>query len=95
VKILIPAMCLVLTTTLCLAQNTSPNPEAGQLQVNPNGSSTLRLDGIDFDFDATGNWSAIYSTYTQPVDIPDRGGIKKAQIIARMKCPAQLEHNKE
>jgi hypothetical protein len=90
VKNLITAMFLVLTATICLAQNTSPNPEVGQVQANANGTSTLKLDGIDIDFDASGNWSAIYSTYTQPVDFPDRRGIKKAQIIAEEKGKAQI-----
>jgi hypothetical protein len=90
VKILVSALSLVLTATLCTAQSTTPNLEVGQLQATSNGSSTLKLDGIDIDFDAAGNWSAIYSTYTHPVEFPDRRGIKKAQIIAEEKGKAQI-----
>lgn len=76
--------------SLAFAQSTQPKPELGQVQENPNGSTTLKLNGLDIDFDAAGNWSAIYSTYTHPVDFPDRRGIKKAQTIAEEKGKAQI-----
>lgn len=81
---------LLLLGTLCLAQNNSVPTGVGQVQVSPDGSSTLKLDGIDITFDAQGAWSAIYSTYTQPVEFPDREGIKKAQIIAEEKGKANI-----
>jgi hypothetical protein len=71
-------------------QDTKQNPEIGQSQVNNDGSTTLKLDGLDMEFDKDGNWSKIYSTYTQPVEFPDRQGIKTAQIIAEEKGKAQI-----
>jgi len=86
----IATLGLVVATAFCVAQNASSSPEVGQSQMSANGSSTLKLEGIDIDFDAAGNWSAIYSTYTQPVEFPDRRGIKKAQIIAEEKGKAEI-----
>jgi hypothetical protein len=76
--------------SLSFGQSAQPNQEVGNVQENPNGSTTLKLDGLDIDFDAAGNWSAIYSTYTHPVDFTDRRGIKKAQLIAEEKGKAQI-----
>lgn len=87
---LLAALFSLTICSICIAQNSSPNPEIGQVQLNANGSTTLKLDGLDMDFDEAGNWSAIYSTYTQPVEFPDRQGIKKAQIIAEEKGKAQI-----
>jgi hypothetical protein len=70
-------------------QNTN-SENVGKVETNPDGSTVLKLDGIDIEFDQSGQWSKIYSTYTHPVEFPDRRGIKKAQVIAEEKGKAQL-----
>lgn len=89
-RIIVKLPALLMFGTLCLAQNGSVAAGVGQIQVSSDGSSKLKLDGIDIEFDATGNWSAIYSTFTQPVEFPDREGIKKAQIVAEEKGKAEI-----
>lgn len=91
-KILLSISLVVAAAAVTVdAQPQSAAPDASQKVVpGPNGSNTLRLDGIDIEFDPNGNWNKIYSTYTQPVDVPDRRGIKKAQVIAEEKGKAQI-----
>ncbi len=94
-KVALVALCLALPLG-SFAQNAAPNPEPGQVQVNPDGSSTVKLgshgdlDGIDIAFDNSGNWSKIYSTYHHPVEFPDRRGIRNAQVIAEEKGKAEI-----
>src|SRR4051794_40024280 len=75
---LVAAAVMSLEPALCQAQQQVPE------------TNVVRLDGLDIEFDKQGNWSKIYSTYTQPVDVPDRRGIKKAQVIAEEKGKAQI-----
>ncbi len=76
---------------MCLAKR-KPSVGSSQpkLESGPDSTNILRLDGLDIVFDASGKWDKIYSTYTQPVDVPDRRGIKKAQVIAEEKGKAQI-----
>jgi len=53
-------------------------------------STTLKLDGLEIEFDAAGDWTRMYSTYRQPVSFPDRTGIRKAYTIAEEKGKAQI-----
>lgn len=82
---------LVFWATSVYGQGKAPKssfPEG--IQVNSDGTSTLRLKGLDIEFDKQGAWTKIYSTYTQAVDFPDRRGIEKAQVIAEEKGKAQI-----
>src|SRR4051794_16691918 len=86
------SFCVFAAISLPLAAQSAPATSDSDQKVvsGPNGTNTLRLDGLDIEFDANGNWNKIYSTYTHPVDVPDRRGIKKAQVIAEEKGKAQI-----
>ena len=81
---------LILIAVNATSQNMPGQPSVDTVQVKADGSSVLRLKGIDIEFDKTGQWSRIYSTYIQPVDFPDRRGIEKAQLIAEEKGKAEI-----
>jgi hypothetical protein len=48
------------------------------------------IDGVEIEWAPDGSFNRIYSRYTQPVAIPDRQGISKAQIIAEEKAKAAI-----
>jgi hypothetical protein len=53
-------------------------------------ASTVSLDGLEIEFDASGAWTRMYSMYRQPVSFPDRVGLRKAYTIAEEKGKAQI-----
>jgi len=59
-------------------------------QVSEGAVTTLRLDGIEIDFDAAGEWVAMHSTSTQPVNFPDQRGIRDAYTIAEERGKAAI-----
>jgi hypothetical protein len=48
------------------------------------------IDGVEIEWGPDGSFNRIYSRYSQPVAIPDRQGISKAQIIAEEKAKAAI-----
>lgn len=54
------------------------------------GTIALALDGLDIEFDDTGNWVRMSSTYRQPVNFPDRAGLRRAYTIAEERGKAQI-----
>ena len=64
--------------------------QSGAPAPSPAAASTLVLDGLEIEFDASGDWSRMYSTYRQPVSFPDRVGLRKAYTIAEEKGKAQI-----
>ena len=65
--------------------------QATAQSVERSGVATLvHLDGLDIEFANDGQWNKIFSTYVQPVEFPDRRGIKTAQIIAEEKGKAAI-----
>lgn len=46
--------------------------------------------GVELKLDRDGNFISLKSTYTQPVELPDRRGISKAYIIAEEKAKANI-----
>jgi hypothetical protein len=48
------------------------------------------IDGVEIEWAPDGSFNRIYSRYTQPVAMPDRQGIAKAQIIAEEKAKAAI-----
>jgi hypothetical protein len=48
------------------------------------------IDGVEIEWNPDGSFNRIYSRYTQPVAIPDRQGISKAQVIAEEKAKAAI-----
>ncbi len=48
------------------------------------------IDGVEIEWAPDGSFNRIYSRYTQPVAIPDRQGISKAQVIAEEKAKAAI-----
>jgi hypothetical protein len=81
---------LLIAGALQIYSQSAPAPGQKVIQ-GPRGAYTVYLaDGLDVEFDAQGNWNKVYSTYHQPVDFPDRRGIKKSQVIAEEKAKAQI-----
>jgi hypothetical protein len=48
------------------------------------------IDGVEIEWATDGSFNRIYSRYSQPVGIPDRQGISKAQTIAEEKAKAAI-----
>lgn len=48
------------------------------------------VDGVEIEWAPSGGFKRIYSAHYQPVNIPDRRGISKAQIIAEEKAKAAI-----
>jgi hypothetical protein len=48
------------------------------------------IDGVEIEWATDGLFNRIYSRYSQPVGIPDRQGISKAQTIAEEKAKAAI-----
>jgi hypothetical protein len=93
----IPSISTIRLLSLCLLGVISrpsyaqTQVETGKVERGPTGNTAVRLpDGLEFEFDANGQWNKIYSRYTQPVDFPDRRGIRTAQVIAEEKGKAQI-----
>jgi hypothetical protein len=65
---------------------------AGDVSTKPDGSTVWQagVDGVEIEWAADGSFNRIYSLYTQPVEFPDRRGIRKAQIIAEEKAKAAI-----
>jgi hypothetical protein len=75
---------------ILVAAGTCQMAVAQTLEPTSAGRAIAHLDGVEIEFDASGQWSKIYSTYVHPVEFPDRRGIKKAQIIAEEKGKAAI-----
>lgn len=54
------------------------------------GSWQFEADGITYELDNTGNIIRLFSKYSQPVPVPDRRGIRNAQIIAEERAKATI-----
>lgn len=65
---------------------------AGQINKTAEGGTAWNagLDGVIIEFDARGEFSRIYSKYTQPVSIPNTRGIRTAKTIAEEKAKASI-----
>jgi len=65
---------------------------AGEVTANSDGTTVWQagIDGVEIEWAPDGSFNRIYSRYTQPVAIPDRQGISKAQIIAEEKAKAAI-----
>ena len=48
------------------------------------------IDNVEIEWGPDGSFNRVYSRYTQPVAIPDRQGIAKAQVIAEEKAKAAI-----
>lgn len=59
-------------------------------QTEVDETYSMPLDGLDIEFDESGDWVRIYSTYRQPVAVPDRAGLRKGYTIAAEKGKAQI-----
>lgn len=64
---------------------------AGTVQQAPDVTTwQAGVDGVEIEWAPNGEFARIYSAFYQPVSIPDRRGISKAQLIAEEKAKAAV-----
>ncbi len=65
---------------------------AGDAKLQNDGSLTWQagVDGVEIEWNPDGSIRRIYSKYATPVEVGDRRGIAKAQIIAEEKAKANI-----
>ena len=65
---------------------------AGVVIQDKDGSTIWQagIDGVEIEWGPDSSFKRIYSKFSQPVQIPDRRGINKAQIIAEEKAKAAI-----
>lgn len=66
--------------------------EAGETQQLSDGGTEWRagIDGVVIEWGPDGQFSRIYSTYTQPVTIPNSRGVRTAKVVAEEKAKAAI-----
>jgi hypothetical protein len=80
------ASVIVLSSLLALSA------KAGNIESQSDGTSIWQagIDGVEIEWAPDGSFNRIYSKFAQPVALPDRQGITKAQIIAEEKAKAAI-----
>ncbi|MEJ5208739.1 hypothetical protein [Denitratimonas sp. CY0512] len=65
---------------------------AGEIEAQNNGGTAWRagIDGVVIEWSDDGDFSRIYSGYTQPVSVPNTRGIRNAKVIAEEKAKAAI-----
>lgn len=65
---------------------------AGEVKPADGGGTTWQagVDGVEIEWAPDGSLKRISSTWRHPVNIPDRPGVSKAQIIAEEKAKAAI-----
>ena len=80
----------ILATALLLIATS--HASAGEVEAGTNGGTVWNagLDGVVIEWDEAGDFSRIYSKYTQPASIPNTRGIRTAKTIAEEKAKAAI-----
>ena len=79
------------TAILALGLALSPQPQAGEVaQTADTRLWRAGIDGVEVEWDKDGSVRRISSQISQPVQFPDKRGIRKAQTIAEEKAKAAI-----
>jgi hypothetical protein len=87
--------CALVGILVCSPELGAQSRQGAARSAGGTAVDVVHLDGLDIEFDATGNWTRMYSTYRQPVGFPDRQGLRKAYTIAEEKGKAQVVRHLE